>query len=184
MLGLPIHAGILDYYQQGLNARKEGHYAEAIMLFERLIDEGDPRAEHQLAMMYLQGEGVGLDPEKVVRLLDKSANKNHAVAQYELGRLYLEGEHVEKNQETAVFLFGLAAENGLVEAQLLLADMFYRGDIVARNYKQAYIYLLIALQSSKESSPEWVDAIESHLSREEINSARTFVQQWLKKQHR
>ncbi len=36
ILGLPIHTGVLDYYQQGLDARKEGHYAEATMLFERL----------------------------------------------------------------------------------------------------------------------------------------------------
>ena len=181
VLAVPVYADIHDYYQRGIDARGEGRYTDAVMMFERLADEGDPRAEHQLAMMYLQGEGVTTDPEMGVRLLEKSANKNHAAAQYDLGRLYLEGAHVEKNQETAVFLFGLAAENGSTDAQLLLADMFYKGDIVGRDYKQAYIYLLIALQSDKGSSPEWVDSIEARLSREEMNSARDFVRRWLEK---
>ncbi len=54
---------------------------------------GDPEAQYQLAMLYLEGKGVGRDARRAVPWLVLAANKGHYKSQALLGRILFKGEH-------------------------------------------------------------------------------------------
>jgi TPR repeat protein len=54
---------------------------------------GDPEAQYQLAMLYVEGQGVGREPKRAVPWLVLAANKGHYKSQALLGRILFKGEH-------------------------------------------------------------------------------------------
>jgi TPR repeat protein len=56
---------------------------------------GDPKAEHDLGMIYAEGNGVPQDFAKSVTWFRKAAEQDYADAQLRLGMSYLEGKGIE-----------------------------------------------------------------------------------------
>jgi TPR repeat protein len=54
---------------------------------------GDPEAQYQLAMLYVDGAGVVRDAKRAVPWLVLAANKGHYLSQAVLGRILFRGEH-------------------------------------------------------------------------------------------
>ena len=70
-LGTPAKADL----DAGYTAYKNGAYATALAELSPLADQGDPKAEHILGLMYSDGLGVQRDYAKAAGLLERSANQ-------------------------------------------------------------------------------------------------------------
>jgi localization factor PodJL len=83
--------------------------------------EGDPRAQHAIAVRYAQGQGTPQNLSEAARWLERAASAGLAPAQYRLGAMYERGQGVSKDLGRARSWYQAAAEKGNVKAMHNLA---------------------------------------------------------------
>ena len=71
---------------------------------------GDPEAQYQLGMLYVDGTGVERDPRRAVPWLVLSANKGHYKAQAVLGRILFNGEHGLRQRASGLMWLTIACD--------------------------------------------------------------------------
>ena len=96
----------------GFRAYDAGHYAEAIAAWKRSAETGNTLAMTALADLYLQGEGVEVNPVLAVEWYHRGAARGDATAQLNLGDLHIRGVGVPRNLIEAYVWLGLAAAQG------------------------------------------------------------------------
>ena len=111
--------------------------SEAAKLFEKAADSGDIRAMYELALLFMNGNGVARDLSKTYNLLLDSANGGHLEAQFVLGQLYKTGAGTDRDPSQAVRWLSAAAMHGHKGAQILLGDMYAMGDGVDKDVDEA-----------------------------------------------
>ena len=72
-------------YQAGMDANNRGDYATALREWQPLAEQGDARAQFDLALLYENGDGVPRDYAKARQWYEKSAAQGGAKAQFYLG---------------------------------------------------------------------------------------------------
>ena len=72
-------------------------YTEAARWFRKAAEQGEPRAQYDLRLMYNTGRGVPRDDGEAVRCYRKAAEPGDALAQYNLGSLYATGQGVPRD---------------------------------------------------------------------------------------
>jgi TPR repeat protein len=92
-----------------------------------LADAGDARAQTQLALAYLRGQGVPSDPVTALRWSAVAAEAGQPVAQYLLGALYQQGGAVAADPARAFGWFAAAAAKGNLKAMHNLAIAYAQG---------------------------------------------------------
>jgi len=100
-------------------------------------NNGDARAQYDLGLMYLQGNGVDRNPGQAAGWLEKSANSGMPNAQYEVALLYQQGLGVRRNMKSAHRWFQKAAQQGHVRAQYELGTLYAEGKGTRRDYAEA-----------------------------------------------
>lgn len=101
------------YYLNGIdeiglkpNARRAAiYFTHASQFF------GNPRAQYQLAKLYLSGQGVNKNTKRAVGWLKNATKKRYAPAQALLAQILWEGTLVSKRQIEALALLTMAQEN-------------------------------------------------------------------------
>lgn len=73
-------------------------------------NKGNAEAQHTLATMYSNGEGVPQSYTKAIEWYTKAANQGEATAKHELGEMYANGEGVTPNYKKAIEWFQSAAD--------------------------------------------------------------------------
>jgi tetratricopeptide (TPR) repeat protein len=86
-------------YRVGLGV--EQSYEKAIEYLTLAIQQDNPNAMFQLALMYYQGEGVTTSFEKAIEFYTQAATQGHASAQYNLGLKFIKGDCVDQSNELA-----------------------------------------------------------------------------------
>lgn len=71
---------------------------------------GDPEAQYQLAMLYVDGNGVTRDSRRAIPWLSLAARKGHYKAQALLGRILFTGEHGERQQAAGLMWLTIACD--------------------------------------------------------------------------
>src|SRR5262249_61268820 len=89
--------------------------------------KGDPAAEYEVAMRYLEGRGVAQNPTEAAEWLERAAKQGLVPAQFRLGGLYEKGFGVKKNLETARRFYVAAGEAGNAKALHNLAGLYAEG---------------------------------------------------------
>lgn len=132
----------------GVEAYYAGDYDIAYRLLSPLVDDGRPRAEFRVAMMYYHGRGVEPDVNRARTLIREAlpkireqADAGAAWAQADLASLYADGIVVAENDAEAVRLYRLAAEQGYAGAQTNLGVMYANGEGVLRSRDDAILWL-------------------------------------------
>lgn len=87
---------------------------------EATAQQGDPRAQTQLATRYEYAEGVAKDLRKARDLFCMAAKQGDAEAQFQLGWMYANGRGVAHDDGVAAALFEMAASKGHQHAAKLL----------------------------------------------------------------
>lgn len=131
-----VHAGVEAY--------KQGDYETALREFTGLAESGDPRAQYNLAVMYLKGRGVEKNLERAFDLQRRAAEGGLAAAQHGLAIMYYRGEGVDRDFEIAAKWFRRAAERGFPTSQLNLGVMYFSGQGVERNDAEVVKWITLA----------------------------------------
>jgi TPR repeat protein len=99
----------------------------------RLAEQGNPKAQYHLGMMYLTGTSVEKDHELAVDYFRKAAELGEPLASYKLGCFY-DGQYelFEVDYDLALQHKLVAAEAGYALAQQDVAGLYYRRDDVAK----------------------------------------------------
>ena len=126
--------------------------AEAVRWYRLAAEQGLASAQHNLGVMYDNGQGV---PKTMPRLSNGTGappNKGKKPRRNCLGRMNYNGEGVPKNNAEAVKWFRLSAEQGNAEAQLGLGILYEQGWGVPEDYVLAYAWFnLASAQGSKQA---------------------------------
>jgi uncharacterized protein len=110
-----------------------GNFEKAFQLLKPLAEEGHPRAQNGMAVLFDGGLGVPQDLSKAAKWYRLSAEQGYAKAQFNLGVMYAKGEGVPRNPEKAAQWYLRAAEQGHAFAQHNLASMYLRGEGVTHD---------------------------------------------------
>ena len=94
---------------------------------QTLADQGDAKAQYELATKLMSGHDAARNAKAAVRWLEKSANQGLALAQLRLGIIYGKGFGVDRNLSLARKWFQAAAESGNALAMHNLAVLLSEG---------------------------------------------------------
>jgi len=127
--------------REGLAAYGRGDYAAALREIGPLAAAGNPRAQNNIGLMFLRGQGVPKDEAQAVAWFRPAAARGYATAQYNLAVMHLRGLGVPRDFVEAATWFRLAADQGHARAQYNLAVMHLKGDGVLRDNAEAAAWL-------------------------------------------
>lgn len=133
-------------YETGTLYRQS--YSEAVKHYSYAADKGDIYAINNLAILYLNGEGVEKDIDKGIKLFTQAANRASVEAQVNLGLYYLNGSQEYHNIEKALKWFTEAATDNNPVAMFYLAEHAFS----EKDYVKAYDYYLISAEQSNDKA--------------------------------
>jgi TPR repeat protein len=100
-----------------VKAYDRGDYAHALVPLTELAESGSSKAQHYLARMYANGEGVEQDAEAAIAWYLEAAHGGYPAAQERLGHVYADGDlGVAADSSLAFAWLDIAAAAGNVEA--------------------------------------------------------------------
>ena len=137
-------------YRDGDNAYALGNFQEAHLEWLKVAEEGDARAQYNVAWMYAKGQGTAQDFQEAANWYEKSADQGYVDAQFNLGNLYLRGSGVTQNDYLAFSWFIKAAEQGDAAAQYNLGRMYLEGKGSDKNILEARFWMKLAIENDIE----------------------------------
>ena len=108
LLVLPVTAQGASF-DDALIAYQKGNYQTAFRIYKGLAEQGNPRAQNNLANLYDTGQGVARDLKQAAHWYSKAAMQGHLIAQYNLGNMYDYGLGVPQDYAQAHMWLNLAA---------------------------------------------------------------------------
>ncbi len=93
---------------------------------------------------FYNSEKGSADVGKIIKSLERLADKKHGGSANLLGKIYFQGKLQEKDEQKAMEYYQIAAVKGYAEAQYQLAIQYYQGDIYEKDYEKTVALLLPA----------------------------------------
>ena len=126
-----------------------------------MAKQGHPQAQYELALMYLNGEGIRQKFKKAYQWFEKAAKQGHASAQYELALIYEEGRKgfffkLDKNLTKTYYWLMEASKQGHDSALIKLTEMICGGEGTQEDINKALAWL-------KEASKQGIARAQSCL---------------------
>ncbi|MSR14458.1 MAG: sel1 repeat family protein [Gammaproteobacteria bacterium] len=121
-------------------AMARGDYAAAVAAFALGADRGDPIAQNNLGVLYLQGKGIGQDYGYARQWFEQAAANGLPGAMHNLGIMHLRGYGMSKDPIAGARWLEQAATAGDREAQFFTGLLYYKGEGVGQNYAQAEVW--------------------------------------------
>jgi TPR repeat protein len=84
-------------FQTGLDAYQKGDYPGAAKEWRPLAEGGDPIAQFNLGLLYLDGHGVPQSSAEAVTWFRRAAEQDYTMAQHNLGAMYGSGQGVKRD---------------------------------------------------------------------------------------
>lgn len=131
-------------YQEARRAYEVGRFTEALEILEKLAQNGDSRAQYEVALMYLQGIGTAVDPMRGGQWMMAAANNGNATAMVEIGGRFETGMNAEKNPILAFTWFRRAAATGDPIGMYKLAMLYESGEGIPQDLPRAYAWYRLA----------------------------------------
>lgn len=130
----PAHAGPLD---DGLRAFNAGDYVHAHDIWKPLAQQGNARAQYNLALLYENGKGVEQHLRTALTLYRAAAEQGYAPAQYNLGQMYARAKSVFKSHRKAAYWWEKAAAQDHPDALFNLGVLYAYGNGVKKDPEHA-----------------------------------------------
>jgi uncharacterized protein len=166
-------------------AYQKGKYPAALKLLQPLAEDGGPRAESLLGLMYYNGRGMKQNDAQAVKWFRLAADKGNAIAQFNLGVMNAEGQGVPQDYAEAVKWYRRAANQGEARAQFNLGVSYAEGHGVEHDYVTAYMWFNLAVPRFMPSEADRRraainnrDLTASRMSREQIAEAQRLSREW------
>lgn len=110
---------------------------EHLVAVQSAAEQGDAKAQFELATAYFQGIGVEQDYQQAFKWYQKAAQQGMPAAQHNLGHIYSQGLGVAVDDEQAIYWYRKAAKQGDWRAQNSLGNAYRLGKGVAQDAQQA-----------------------------------------------
>lgn len=136
----PATVALGQLYEQG-GQGMPGNPADAVALYEKGVQVGDPLSQISMGRLYETGTGVQKNPAKAAELYQQAA-QNHPQGKYHLARLYYLGLGVKQDQKKALALLRQAADDGEAQAMTDLGLYVYTGSRGAKKNEAEGMKLL------------------------------------------
>jgi TPR repeat protein len=167
---LTAHA---DSLQDGASAFQRGDYSRAMATWRPLATQGNPTAQNNLGIMYLDGKGVSQNTNEAVRYLSLSAAAGSSLGQNNLGGLYRDGKGVPRDYGKAAQWFSASAAQGNSAGMYNLGLMYEMGQGMKAEPFHAYMwYALAADQGNMPNAAAHRDALFRRMTPAAQNQAR------------
>ncbi len=152
-----------------------GNYEDAAKWYLKSAEQGDAQAQHDLAVLYVNGTGVPQDYAEAVKWFALAAAQGDVESQYSLGLRYLKGDKVEQDFAESVKWFRMAADQGNADAQLSLARRYIAGEGVTKDPVEAYKWSALADANGKWGASDVRDNLAATMTPEQIADAKQRV---------
>ena len=140
-----------------------------------LADNGDARAQFDLALMYHLGEGVSQNNAESVKYWRLLAMRGHPVSQYNLGASYLRGIGVQMNYLKAFNWFRRSAMQKHIDGLFGMGTMYLNGYATPIDNFRAYICFSLGSQLGDNVAGEFGDSSSKDLTKKEITAAKKLI---------
>jgi hypothetical protein len=125
-------------YMEGLRLFYLSRYDEALELLTRAAEAGDMKAQHFLALMYENGNGVEQDPERAAYWYEKTAKQGDREAQLSYAMLCALGRGVEEDLAAACHWAARSLHQGNIKAIQTLRLVRTRTEDLAAEAVEAF----------------------------------------------
>jgi hypothetical protein len=140
---------------------------------------GDARAQYELGMQYLAGEGTGVkNPVQALKWLEMAAKQGHTEARYNLGLMYRAGQGALQNFEAAYQWFELAAGQNHAEAQYNVGLMHKSGMSVAIDPVKAYMWVNLAAAQGHVGAIAARDSLLQSMTPQQVVDGQRASRDW------
>ncbi len=157
---LTIGPASADPLQDGARYFQHADYSHALTSWRPLADAGNPIAQNNLGIMYMDGKGVPRNISEAVRYLSLSAAAGSSLGQNNLGGLYRDGKGVPRDYVKAAQWFSASAAQGNSAGMYNLGLMYELGQGVTAEPFHAYMwYALAAEQGNVPNAAAHRDAL-------------------------
>lgn len=136
--------GAADQFEDALSAYNRGDYTKALKLWRPLADQGMPRAQYDMGLLYFDGKGVSKDLREALRWFRLSADQGFTRAQSFIGSMYALGDGVAQDYVEAEKWFRRAAGNGDASSQDWLGVLYANGHGVSKDLIEAVRFFHLA----------------------------------------
>jgi len=151
--------------QDGARHFQRADYKAAIASWQPLAIKGNPVAQNNLGILYLDGKGVKQDTAEAVRYLSLSAASGSSLGQNNLGGLYREGKGVPRDYAKAAQWFTASAAQGNAAAMYNLGLMYELGQGLKAEPSRAHMwYALSAGQDAVVNAAAHRDALWNRMT--------------------
>ena len=131
----------------------EINYQEALKWYDRASRQACSKAQYELGIMYLRGEGVVADKKAAFEFFRKAAAKSYFPATTMLGSMYYFGLGVDQSDNNAFYCFKDAADLGNEPTSMYnLAFMYQLGKGTPRDQKRALSLMEQAAYAGSEDA--------------------------------
>ena len=161
----PAQIALGYYYETGAIA--SGTLTQAIDLYRKAAQQGDPLASWILGRHLYLGNGVPRDLDAAQKWLRMSADQNNAYGAYYYGRLL-----ADKDTTKAAKLYKIAADQGLPQAQYFYGKALKDGHGIGQDHVTAYVWDTIASDAGYAGANADLGELNASLSVDQISTAR------------
>jgi TPR repeat protein len=130
----------------GARAFQRNDYRNALASWRPLAIQGNPVAQNNLGVMYLDGKGVPQSFSEAVRWISLSAAAGSSLGQNNLGGLYRDGKGVPRDFRKAFQWFSAGAQQGNSGAQYNLGLMYELGQGTQAEPFHAFMWYALAAE--------------------------------------
>ena len=172
-LTLGTLAAKADSLQDGARAFNRADYRTALASWRPQALQGNPVAQNNLGIMYLDGKGVAQNTSEAIRYLSLSAAAGSSLGQNNLGGLYRDGKGVPRDYGKAAQWFAASAGQGNSAGMYNLGLMYEMGQGIKAEPFHAYMwYALAADQGNMPNAAAHRDALWRRMTPAAQNQAR------------
>ena len=125
-VSLMIGRASADPLEDGVRSFRQSDYAHALASWRPLADQGNPIAQNDLGILYLDGKGVARDYVRAAQWFSASAAQGNSAGMYNLGLMYELGQGMKAEPFHAYMWYALAADQGDVPNAAAHRDGLWR----------------------------------------------------------
>jgi TPR repeat protein len=141
----PAQIALGYYYESGTFITRDP--AEALDLYKKAAQQGDPLAGWLAGRLYFLGTGGVADQDAAQKWLKIAAGQNNAYGAYYLARLM-----ADKDYTKAPKLYKIAADQGLPQAQYFYAKTLRDGRGIPQDRFNAYLWYTVAADAGYKAA--------------------------------
>jgi hypothetical protein len=187
-MAVPAIAGPMEDAEK---TYKQGDYKTAYRLIKPLAEQGSPKAQTRLGILYFKGQGVPQDYAEAAKWYRKAADQGIDGAQFSLGVMYFAGKGVPQDFAEAARWLRKAADQGFSGAQAFLGYLYSSGQGVPQDYVLAHMWLNLAIPRLPPTTESFDklpiatrDEVASMMTPAQIAEAQKLAREWKPKKEK